>query len=53
MTTVATGRPWAGAATPASVAVAEREARVGLRADGIFPAQDFVDYNDIKNLRWE
>ena len=54
MTTIATGRPWAGVAAPASVAAAGREARVGLRADGIFPARDdVVDYNDIGNLRWE
>ena len=33
---IATGRPWAGAAAPALVAAAEREARVGLRTDRIF-----------------
>tara|TARA_B100000524_G_scaffold41698_1_gene20017 strand:- start:352 stop:501 length:150 start_codon:yes stop_codon:yes gene_type:complete len=40
--TIATGRPCAGAAAPASVAAAEWEARVGLRADEIFPARDLV-----------
>ena len=51
MTTVATRRPWAGAAAAqASVDAAEREARVGLRADDIFLARDFVDYNDINIL---
>ena len=50
MTTIATGRPWAGVAAPASVAAAEWEARVGLRADDIFLARDFVDYNDINIL---
>ena len=48
--TIATGRPCAGAAAPASVAAAEWEARVGLRADDIFLARDFVDYNDINIL---
>ena len=50
--TIATGRPCAGAAAPASVAAAEWEARVGLRADDIFPAQDFVDYITTLTFRW-